>query len=42
MNEQTLERLCALRLPSMADKLKEMEKDPSSPPCPSRTRWPCS
>ena len=28
MNEQTLERLYALRLPSMADKLKEMEKDP--------------
>ena len=28
MNEQTLERLCALRLPSMADKLKEMTKDP--------------
>ncbi len=28
MNEQTLERLYALRLPSMADKLKEMSQDP--------------
>lgn len=28
MNEQTLERLSALHLTSMAEKLKEMEKDP--------------
>ena len=30
MNEQTLERLHALRLPAMADKLKEMTKDPQT------------
>lgn len=30
MNEQTLERLYALRLPAMADKLKEISKDPKT------------
>jgi DNA replication protein DnaC len=30
VNEQTMERLHALRLPAMADKLKEMSKDPNA------------